>query len=112
MEKCVFCKIVNGGFNTNFLYEDDSFVAFNDLNPQAPIHILVIPKNHIESVSSADDRDAILVANLLIAAKKVCKELSIPDYRLVINNGTSAGQEVLHLHIHILAGRKFTWPPG
>ncbi len=112
MNDCIFCKIANSDFNTEFLYEDDDFLAFNDINPQAPIHILVIPKKHIKSISSSSESDSLIIGNLLTTAKKICKELSILDYRLVINNGECAGQEVMHLHLHILSGRNFNWPPG
>ena len=112
MADCIFCKIGNGDFNTEFLYEDNDFVAFNDIEPQAPTHILVITKNHIESVSKSKNSEEELVGKLLIVAKKVCEKLNISDYRLVINNGAGAGQEVMHIHLHILSGRDFSWPPG
>lgn len=104
MTDCIFCKIVNGDFNTEFLYEDDTTVVFKDINPVAPTHLLVVPKKHYANLSEIDDKN--LLGDLLNAVQKVCKKLNIKSYRTVINTGSDAGQEVFHIHIHILAGRK------
>lgn len=110
MENCIFCKIASKEIPSNLLYEDDYTVAFNDLNPQAPTHILVIPKKHFASLNELDD--TVVMGALLNAAKEVTKKLDITDYRTVINTGAGAGQEVFHIHLHILAGRPLKWPPG
>ena len=103
MEDCIFCKISNGEFNTEFVYETDDVVVFKDINPLAPIHLLVVPKKHSKNLSETDDE---ILAKLIQAVKAVCKKEKIESYRTVINTGTDAGQEVLHIHIHILAGKK------
>ena len=110
MESCIFCKIANKEIPTNLIYEDNDTVAFNDINPTAPFHILVIPKKHIESLNELDDKN--LMAALLNAVKEVTKKLNIRDYRTVINTGKGAGQEVFHIHLHIISGRPLKWPPG
>lgn len=110
MSNCVFCKVAKGEFNTEFLFKDDRIVAFKDLDPQAPTHVLIIPRDHYASIK--DVRDETLVGHLFTAAKKVAEKLGIKDYRLVINTGPEAGQSVFHLHIHLLGGRVMGWPPG
>ena len=110
MDNCIFCKIAKKEIPTNLLYEDEKTVAFNDLNPQAPTHILVIPTEHFESLNELNDKE--VMASLLNATKEVTKKLNITDYRTVINTGKGAGQEVFHIHLHILAGRPLKWPPG
>ncbi len=110
MENCIFCKIVNKEIPSKFVYEDDDTVAFNDLNPQAPVHILVIPKKHFASINELDDEK--VMSALFKAVKNVTKKLGIEEYRTVINTGESAGQTVFHIHLHILAGRPLNWPPG
>lgn len=110
MDDCIFCKIANKEIPANLLYEDDQTIAFNDLSPQAPTHILVIPKKHFASLNEVDDKN--VLGELLNAVKKVTEKLNITDYRTVINTGKKAGQEVFHMHLHILAGRPFKWPPG
>ena len=110
MDDCIFCKIANGEFNTEFLFQDERVVAFNDLNPQSPVHVLIIPRNHFESIKEIDDEA--LVGRLFSAARQVAKDLQIEDFRLVINTGKEAGQTVFHLHIHLLGGRAMNWPPG
>ncbi len=110
---CIFCKIARGEIPANKVYEDEEFVAFKDINPQAPIHVLIIPKKHIESLSEAKEEDRELLGKLLWVAKKVAQELNLrKGYRLVINTGPDGGQEVLHLHVHLLGGRAMAWPPG
>ena len=103
MTDCIFCKIINGDFGTEFVYENDYAVVFKDINPKADTHLLVVPKLHVESLNELDDKD--LLGELLLTVKTVTKNLGIKSYRTVINTGKEAGQEVFHLHIHILAGR-------
>lgn len=110
MTDCIFCKIANGEFNTEFIYEDDNVVVFKDINPVAPVHLLAVPKKHIESLNGLNDKE--LIADLFFAVKEACKKLNIKEFRTVINTGKSAGQEVFHLHIHIISGRPLNWPPG
>ena len=110
MEDCIFCKIANKEIPSSFVYEDEHTIAFNDLNPQAPTHILVIPKEHYASLNELDNEQ--MMSALFMAVKNVTKQLNIKEYRTVINTGESAGQTVFHLHIHILAGRPLKWPPG
>ena len=102
MKDCIFCKIINGDFNTKFVYEDENAVVFNDINPKANIHLLVVPKLHVESLNELDDIE--LLGQLMNVVKKVTKQEGIKSYRTVINTGKEAGQEVFHLHIHILSG--------
>ena len=108
----IFLKIINKEIPADIIYEDDISIAFNDISPQAPTHILIIPKKEIQKISEADENDKELLGHLLLVAKKITDENNIKDFRLVVNNGTEAGQTVFHLHIHILAGRAFGWPPG
>lgn len=110
MDNCIFCKIANKEIPSELVYEDDYTVAFNDLNPQAPVHILVIPKKHYASLNELDDTK--VQSALLNAVREVTKKLGITDYRTVINTGKGAGQEVFHIHLHILSGRPLKWPPG
>lgn len=110
MEDCIFCKIANKEIPSNLVYDDENTVAFNDLNPQAPTHILVIPKKHYASLNELDNEK--VMSALLTAVKNVTRKAGIKEYRTVINTGESAGQTVFHLHIHILAGRPLKWPPG
>ncbi len=110
MEDCIFCKIAAKEIPSALVYEDEYTVAFNDLNPQAPTHILVIPKKHYASLNELDDEK--VMSALFKAVKAVTSKLGIEEYRTVINTGESAGQTVFHIHIHILAGRPLKWPPG
>ena len=103
MSDCIFCKIINGDFGTEFVYENESAVVFKDINPQAEIHLLVVPRLHVESLNELDDAN--LLAELMMTVKAVTKKLGIKSYKTLINTGKDAGQEVFHLHIHILAGR-------
>ena len=102
MNDCIFCKIINGDFGTEFLYEDEVSVVFKDINPKADTHLLLVPKAHIESLNECNDEE--LLGKLMMNVRKVTKQLGIPSYRTVINTGKEAGQEVFHLHIHILSG--------
>ena len=111
--KTLFEKIIDRDIPADFVYEDDLCIAINDINPQAPIHILLIPKKPIEKLSDCDDCDKDLLSHLFLTVGKITKKLDINNtFRININNGEGAGQEVFHLHIHILGGRKFNWPPG
>ena len=109
----IFKKIIDKEIPTDILYEDDFCIAFNDINPQAPIHILIIPKKEIPQLSLSDENDSELLGKLLIAANKIAEDRDTKDaFRIVINNGAKAGQSVFHLHLHLLAGRPLSWPPG
>ena len=103
MSDCIFCKIVNGDFNTEFVYENDYAVVFKDINPKAEIHLLVVPRIHVESLNELDDET--LLGKLMLTVKEATKALGIKSYKTVINTGKDAGQEVFHLHIHILSGK-------
>lgn len=108
----IFSKIIQREVPADIVYETDDVLAFNDINPQAPTHILVIPKKEIVSISEMEADDVQRIGKLMHAASKIAKEQGLEHYRLVINNGADAGQSVFHLHVHILAGRAFSWPPG
>jgi histidine triad (HIT) family protein len=110
--ECIFCKIVSGEVNSKKVYEDDDIIAFNDLNPQAPTHILIIPKKHIESILDLKEGDMELVGKIHLVAKKIAEKNGITDFRIVTNCGKKAGQSIFHLHFHFLSGRRFIWPPG
>lgn len=116
MSECLFCKIRDGEIPGNLIYEDDDVLAFRDVNPQAPVHILIIPSKHISTVNDMDvsDGDELVMGKLFTAAKTIAAEEGVSDdgYRLVINNNQQAGQTVFHIHMHLLAGRNMTWPPG
>ncbi len=112
MSDCLFCKIIEGKIPGSKVYEDEGYLAFNDINPQAPTHILVVSKRHVDKISSMTDADLTMVGGLFRTAAKICAEKNIEDYRLVINNGAGVGQSVFHIHLHILAGRPMGWPPG
>ena len=99
-EDCIFCKIINGDFNTEFVYENEYVVVFKDINPKAPIHLLVVPKTHVASLNELEDKN--LMAELLMAVKETTKKIGLKSYKTLINTGKEAGQEVFHLHIHIL----------
>jgi len=111
--ECLFCKIINKEIPSEIVWEDNIVLAFKDINPQAPHHILIIPKKHISSISEITETDEKIIGYMFNVAKKISEKLNIKDgYRLVINNGKKAGQEVFHLHLHLLGGREFSWPPG
>lgn len=114
MENCIFCKIINGDIPSNKIYEDDKVYAFNDINPEAPIHFLVIPKEHIESANAINENNADIVAHIFKVINKLVIELGVAEkgYRIVNNCGEDGGQTVKHLHFHVLAGRSLQWPPG
>ena len=114
MENCLFCKIATGAIPSNIVYQDENVVAFVDINPQAPKHILLIPRQHIASMADITLEDGSILARLFITAQKLAHEMSIDEsgYRFVSNVGPDSGQSVFHLHFHLLGGRKFGWPPG
>ena len=111
MAECIFCKIVAKELPSRLVYEDDDIIAFNDLNARAPLHVLVVPRRHVERLSELDD--AALAGKLALVAARIARDAGHGDnFRLVVNNGAGAGQSVFHLHFHVLGGRQFTWPPG
>ncbi|MBL4865389.1 MAG: histidine triad nucleotide-binding protein [Pseudomonadales bacterium] len=111
---CLFCKIVNGEINSDIVYQDDKVLAFRDVNPQAPTHILIIPKTHISTLNDLEESNASLMGLLPITAQKLAKELGFADdgYRVVMNCNNHGGQTVFHIHLHLLGGRQMAWPPG
>lgn len=112
MQDCLFCKIAGGEILSKKVYEDDVCYAFYDIDPQAPTHFLVIPKQHIASVSEVTAENATIVGHIFSVIAKLSKELGLESYRVVSNIGEQAGQSVFHLHFHVLSGRDMTWPPG
>lgn len=110
MADCLFCKIINGEIPSKKVYEDEKTYAFYDISPQAPVHILVIPKKHVSSLNELED--FFVMSDIYKAVSNIVQELGLKDYRTVINTGAEAGQTVFHLHLHILAGRPLLWPPG
>lgn len=110
---CIFCKIAAGEIPSTKVYEDDTVVAFNDLDPQAPVHVLIIPKEHIASAAEINESNSAVVANIFEVAAKIAAEKGLKDgFRIVNNCGDSAGQSVKHLHFHLMGGRDFGWPAG
>lgn len=113
MSDCIFCKIANGEIPTNMVYEDDRIAAFRDLEPQAPEHVLIVPKNHIQSLDQTEEEDAELLAHIMLKIKEIAAILKLENgYRVVINTGEDGGQTVPHLHVHLLGKRAMAWPPG
>lgn len=110
---CIFCKIAAGIIPSTKVYEDDKVLAFNDLSPQAPVHVLIIPKEHITSAADISADNSGVVARIFEVAAMLAKQSGLADgFRIVTNSGEGAGQSVKHLHFHLLGGRDFTWPPG
>lgn len=110
---CVFCRIATKEIPATIVFEDEDFVAFRDLSPQAPTHVLVIPKRHIASLDDVEESDADLLGRMLLAARTVAAQEGLKKgYRVVTNCGSGAGQSVFHLHLHVLGGRPMSWPPG
>jgi len=110
---CIFCKIVRGDIPAQRIYEDESSIAFADINPQAPVHVLLIPRRHIDSLAHAAAEDRELLGHLLASAAKIAAQQNLTKgYRVVMNTGAEGGQTVDHLHLHILGGRAMKWPPG
>ncbi len=113
MENCVFCKIGQKKIPSKIVYEDERIFAFEDINPQAPTHILICPHKHLASLTEAAAEDAALLGEILLTGAQIARERKLLEgYRTVFNNGTGAGQSVFHLHLHLLGGRTFRWPPG
>jgi histidine triad (HIT) family protein len=111
---CLFCKISAGDIDVDTVFESDDVIAFRDINPQAPTHVLVIPKRHISTINELEDNDAEIVGRLYLAAKRIAAQDGIADagYRTVMNCNAAAGQTVFHIHLHLLGGRGLSWPPG
>lgn len=111
---CLFCKIAQGAIPASVVYEDNEIMAFHDLNPQAPKHLLIIPKQHIATLNEASDANQALLGKMILGAKKIAQTEGISDagYRLVFNINPDGGQTVYHIHLHLLGGRHMTWPPG
>lgn len=114
MSDCLFCKMINGEIKPDTVLETGDVLAFRDINPQAPTHVLVVPKKHISTINDLENDDAGLVGKLYLAAKQVARQDDIDQdgYRTVMNCGEGAGQSVFHIHLHVLGGRKMKWPPG
>jgi histidine triad (HIT) family protein len=110
---CLFCKIVDGSIPSTAVYQDDQCYAFADLHPQAPVHILIVPRRHLDSLADANEGDKALLGYLFLAAAEIARTKDLPKgYRLVVNTGEDGGQTVDHLHVHLLGGRSLSWPPG
>ncbi|MFK5948184.1 MAG: histidine triad nucleotide-binding protein [Methylococcales bacterium] len=112
MSECLFCKMAAGEIKPDVVYQDDTVLAFRDINPQAPVHLLIIPKKHVETLNDLEDAD--LASHLLKTAVDLAKQEGLAEagYRTVFNCNKNGGQEVFHLHMHLLGGRQMTWPPG
>lgn len=113
-QDCMFCRILDGDIPADIIYESDAAIAFRDINPQAPTHVLIIPRRHISTINDLDAGDEELVGQLFMAAKEVARQEGLAEdgYRVVMNCGEGAGQSVFHIHLHLLGGRLFNWPPG
>ena len=113
-DKCLFCRIATGEIPAKKVYEDDAVVAFQDINPQAPTHIVVIPRKHIASLDDLNESDSATIGTAMVRLAQIARDthLSSDGYRVVVNNGEAAGQTVFHIHFHLLGGRNFGWPPG
>lgn len=109
---CLFCRIVAGEIPSDRVHEDEEVIVFRDINPAAPTHVLAIPRRHIASADELTDGDGALLAALFAALRRVAADTGLRDYRIVTNVGAGAGQSVFHLHLHLLGGRPFSWPPG
>jgi histidine triad (HIT) family protein len=114
MDDCVFCRIGRGEIPADIVYKDDEVVAFRDINPQGPVHVVIIPVEHIPGIKEAEERHQGLVGKLMLVAARIAQDEGIADsgYRLVVNQGREAGQSVDHLHVHVIGGRAMHWPPG
>ncbi len=113
-QDCIFCKIAASQVRSTPLFQDEQVTAFRDINPQAPTHILIIPNKHIVSLNEADEADQALLGKLMLTAARLARSEGVAGdgYRLVLNTGPNSGQSVFHVHVHLLAGRRLTWPPG
>jgi histidine triad (HIT) family protein len=112
MDDCLFCKIIAKEIPSKTVYEDDNLIVFEDIHPQAPVHLLVVPKQHLVNLFDADAEACCSLGNMLLMLPKLAAERGLSDFRTVINSGKDAGQSVFHLHAHLLGGRPFRWPPG
>ncbi|WP_053957571.1 histidine triad nucleotide-binding protein [Inediibacterium massiliense] len=113
MGDCIFCKIISKQIPSKIVYEDDSVISFYDIDPQAPVHIVIVPKKHIKSLDHIIDEDQDLIGHIFLCAKKIAGELGLKDgYRIINNCGKLGGQTVDHIHFHLLGGRELQWPPG
>lgn len=114
MEECIFCRIARKEIPSTIVFEDDDILAFNDINPQAPVHILLIPKEHFASLNAIPEEKKDILSVLLLRARQIAEEKGIrgSGYRVVINTERDSGQEVFHIHLHLLGGRRMSWPPG
>jgi histidine triad (HIT) family protein len=112
--ECLFCKIIEKKVTAIIVHEDESSLAFRDINPQAPTHILIVPKKHMDDLRGMNNADREGIGHLFLVAQQIAEKLNLlkNGYRMVINNGRDAGQTVSHVHVHLLAGRRFSWPPG
>ena len=112
--ECLFCRVASGGVPAEIVRQTDRWVAFRDINPQAPTHVLIIPRKHIDTLNDIGPDEASLIGELFVAAKQIAEEEEISEdgYRTVINCNAGAGQSVFHVHLHLLGGRRFRWPPG
>ncbi len=111
---CLFCKMVEGAIPTDKVFEDDDLLAFKDINPAAPVHVLIIPKKHIATLNDTVEEDQLLLGKMMLMASKLTNELGIASdgYRVVMNCNSQGGQSVYHIHLHLLGGRQLQWPPG
>ena len=114
MADCLFCKMVSGEIKPDVVYEDDDVLAFRDVNPQAPTHVLIIPKTHISTANDLDEDNVDIISQMYLAARNIAKDEGVSEdgYRMVMNCNAGAGQSVFHIHLHVLGGRPMTWPPG
>ncbi len=114
MDDCLFCQIANKTIPASIVYEDEQIMAFNDINPQAPTHILLIPRDHFASLNEVPDEKKGLLGQLLLKARQIAEDqgLALSGYRIVLNTQRDSGQEVFHIHFHLLGGRRMSWPPG
>ena len=114
MNNCLFCKIISKEIPSDCVFENENMYAFRDINPQAPVHILIIPKTHISTLNDVDDNHKLLVGEILLTSKMLAEKEGIAEngYRTVFNCNKNGGQDVYHIHLHLLGGRKMTWPPG
>ena len=114
MESCLFCKIINKEIPASMVFEDEKMIAFNDINPQAPIHVLLIPREHFSSLNEIPEEKKNILSHLLLKARQIAQEKEIAEkgYRIVLNTARDSGQEVFHIHLHLLGGRRMQWPPG
>ena len=112
MTDCLFCKMVQKEIKAKIAYEDDQVLAIHDINPQAPVHLLIFPKQHLDRVATMKDADAVMVGQLIYRAKQIADQNGWKYYRLVLNDGEESGQSIFHIHLHLLTGRRMKWPPG